>query len=330
MPSATSPSAASILKRVTPIAAPHLLSDTDLSPDELRALLRLAIEVKRSPDDYRQALAGRYIALLFEKPSLRTRMTFELAIKQLGGDAIFQDHRDGRIGEREPARDMARNLERWVQAIVARTFEQKTIEDLAHWSSVPVINALSGKFHPCQALADFQTLAEKFGELQGVKMAFVGDGNNVCHSLMLCASRLGVSISVATPRGYEPDSVIIAKAGEFAQETGAEVVITNDVNKAVKGVSAIYTDMWTSMGWDGETQQRRIAFATYQVTGELMARAAPGAVFMHCLPALRGEEVTDAVMESEASVVFDQAENRLHAQKALLLMMIGARGEEGG
>jgi ornithine carbamoyltransferase len=257
-------------------------------------------------------------------------MTFALAIKQLGGDAIFQDHRDGRIGEREPARDMARNLERWVQAIVARTFEQKTIEDLAHWSSVPVINALSGKFHPCQALADFQTLAEKFGELQGVKMAFVGDGNNVCHSLMLCAARLGVSISVATPRGYEPDSVIIAKAGEFAHETGAEVVITNDINKAVRGVSAIYTDMWTSMGWEGETQQRRIAFAAYQVTDELMARAAPGAVFMHCLPALRGEEVTDAVLESEASVVFDQAENRLHAQKALLLMMIGARGEEGG
>jgi ornithine carbamoyltransferase len=329
MPSATSPSA-SILKRVTPIAAPHLLSDTDLSPDELRALLRLAIELKRTPGDYRQALAGRYIALLFEKPSLRTRMTFELAVKQLGGDAIFQDHRDGRIGEREPARDMARNLERWVQAIVARTFEQKTIEELAHWSSVPVINALSGKFHPCQALADFQTLAEKFGELQGLKMAFVGDGNNVCHSLMLCASRLGVSISVATPRGYEPDSVIIAKASGFAHETGAEVVITNDVAKAVKGVSAIYTDMWTSMGWESETQQRRIAFTAYQVTADLMARAAPGAVFMHCLPALRGEEVTDAVIESEASVVFDQAENRLHAQKALLLMMIGARGEEGG
>jgi ornithine carbamoyltransferase len=324
------PLAGSILKRITPIAAPHLLSDTDLSPNELRALLRLATEMKHSPGDYRQALAGRYIALLFEKPSLRTRMTFELAIKQLGGDSIFQDHRDGRIGEREPARDMARNLDRWVQAIVTRTFSQKTIEDLARWSSVPVINALSGTYHPCQALADFQTLTEKFGDLSGRKMAFVGDGNNVCHSLMLCASRLGVSICVATPRGYEPDATVIAKARSFAGETGAEVVITNDLVRAVKGVSAVYTDMWTSMGWEAETQQRRIAFASYQVTEELMAKAAPDAVFMHCLPALRGEEMTDAVIESSASVVFDQAENRLHAQKALLLMMLGSRGEEGG
>ena len=324
------PLAGSILKRITPIAAPHLLRDTDLSPNELRALLRLATEMKQSPGDYRQALVGRYIALLFEKPSLRTRMTFELAIKQLGGDSIFQDHRDGRIGEREPARDMARNLDRWVQAIVTRTFAQKTIEDLARWSSVPVINALSGTYHPCQALADFQTLAEKFGDLSGRKMAFIGDGNNVCHSLMLCASRLGVSMCVATPRGYEPDATVIAKARTYANETGAEVVITNDLVRAVKGASAVYTDMWTSMGWEAETQQRRIAFASYQVTEELMAKAGPDAVFMHCLPALRGEEMTDAVIESSASVVFDQAENRLHAQKALLLMMLGSRGEQGG
>ena len=324
------PSAASAAKQIRPIAAPHFLKDSDIRPDELRALLRLAQVVKASPGEFRQALSGRYLALLFEKPSLRTRMTFELAIKQLGGDAIFQDHRDGRIGEREPARDMARNLDRWVDAIVARTFSQKTIDDLARWSAVPVINALSGDYHPCQALADFQTLAERFGKLDGLKMAFVGDGNNVCHSLMLCAARLGVSISVATPEGYAPDAGIVGQARGLAEQTGAVVEVTTDPEDAASGASAIYTDMWTSMGWEAETQQRRIAFGEHQVDDELMAKARPDAVFMHCLPALRGEEVTDAVIESPASVVFDQAENRLHAQKALLLMMLSRRAEDEG
>jgi len=312
--------------QVQQIQAPHLLVDTDLSSDELRTLIALASDVKQSPRDYGAMLAGQSIALLFEKPSLRTRITFQLAIQQLGGFAVFQDHRDGRIGEREPAKDMARNLDRWVDAIVARTFTQEILERLAQWSKVPVINALSGKYHPCQALADFQTLAERFGNLQGLKMAFVGDGNNVCHSLMLCAARLGVSMTVATPPEYEPDAEVVARARELAQTSGAKIELSFNAQEAVSDVSAVYTDLWTSMGWEAETQQRRVAFANFQVDDELMSHAGSDAVFMHCLPASRGEEVTDSVMESPASVVFDQAENRLHAQKALLLMFLAHRG----
>jgi ornithine carbamoyltransferase len=308
--------------QVQQIQAPHLLADTDLTPQELRALITLASDVKKTPRDYATTLTGQSIALLFEKPSLRTRITFQLAIQQLGGFAVFQDHRDGRIGEREPAKDMARNLDRWVDAIVARTFTQDILERLAQWSSVPVINALSGKYHPCQAIADFQTLTERFGALDGFKMAFVGDGNNVCHSLMLCAARLGVSFSVATPPEYEPDAEVVSHARELAQSSGAKIELSFDAREAVSGVSAIYTDLWTSMGWEAETQQRRVAFADFQIDDDLMSRAASDAVFMHCLPASRGEEVTDSVMESPASVVFDQAENRLHAQKALLLMFL--------
>ena len=308
------------------IAAPHLLSDLDLTGEELQALLALARRVKAEPADYSSALAQRYIALVFEKPSLRTRVTFELAIKQLGGDSIYLDHREGRIGEREPALDVARNLDRWVDAVVSRTFDQSTLEDLAQWSSVPVINALSGRYHPCQAMADFQTLEEHHGPLSGLRMAFIGDGNNVAHSLMLCAARLGVSLTVATPPGYEPDPEITARSSELCEETDNKIALTYDPGEAVKDAVAVYTDMWTSMGWEAETQQRRIAFSEYQVTEELMAGARPDAVFMHCLPASRGEEVTDAVIESAGSVVFDQAENRLHAQKALLLMMIGSPG----
>ena len=307
------------------IKTSHLLADTDLTADEMGALLGLASEVKRSPRDYAAALAGKSIALLFEKPSLRTRITFELAIQQLGGYSVFQDHRDGRIGEREPAKDMARNLDRWADAIVARTFTQQILARLARWSSVPVINALSGKYHPCQAMADFQTLAEHFGELKGLKMAFVGDGNNVCHSLMLCAALLGVSLKVATPPEYEPDAEIMARAREIATASGAAIELSFDPREAVSGASAVYTDAWTSMGWEAETQQRRMAFADFQVNDELMAEAASDAVFMHCLPASRGEEVTDSVMESPGSVVFDQAENRLHAQKALLLMFLAPK-----
>ena len=309
---------------VQAIQAPHLLTDTDLTSGELQALIGLASSVKSAQRDYVTSLAGRSIALLFEKPSLRTRVTFELAIQQLGGFTVLQDHRDGRIGEREPVKDMARNLDRWVDAIVARTFKQEILEQLAQWSSVPVINALSDKYHPCQAIADFQTLTEHFGQLEGLKMAFVGDGNNVCHSLLLCAARLGVSLTVATPHEYEPDPEVVARAHELARTSSAKIELSFDPCEAVSGVSAVYTDLWTSMGWEAETQQRRAAFTDFQVDDELMSHAASDAVFMHCLPASRGEEVTDSVMESPASVVFDQAENRLHAQKALLLMFLTA------
>jgi ornithine carbamoyltransferase len=229
----------------------------------------------------------------------------------------------GPIGDREPLKDVARNLDRWTQAIVARTFSHQTILDLAQWSSVPVINALSDMYHPCQAFADIFTLKEKFGDLRGVKLAFVGDGNNVAHSLMLNAARLGMDFALASPAGYEANAGVIAKAEQLAGESKSSIQITHNPSEAVSGANAVYTDVWASMGQEDEADARRRIFAPYQVNDELMAQAAQGALFMHCLPAKRGQETTDSVMESPASVVFDEAENRLHAQKALLLMMLG-------
>jgi ornithine carbamoyltransferase len=301
------------------IACGDLTKDLDLTSEELVAVLDLASGVKRSPKDYRSSLAGKSIALLFEKPSLRTRMTFELAIQQLGGFALVNE---GRIGEREPLKDMARNLDRWVNAIVARTYLQKTVDGLALWSKVPVINALSDMFHPCQALADMQTVREHFGSARGIKFAFVGDGNNMANSLMLNAARLGMDFAVATPAKYEASADVIAQTRALAARSGSELTITNDPAEAARGAHAIYTDVWASMGAENEAAERRTAFADYQVDDELFTHAAPDAVFMHCLPAKRGEEVTDSVIESARSVVFDQAENRLHAQKALLLMLL--------
>jgi ornithine carbamoyltransferase len=309
----------------TPIlkpAASRLTADLDLTTAEVTALLELAAQIKRSPRKYAHKLSGRYLALLFEKPSLRTRMTFELAIKQLGGDAVFTEFNGHGIGDREPIKDVARNLERWVHGIVARTHEQKTVDELARWATVPVINALSNLYHPCQALADFFTLQEKFGGLPGLKLAFVGDGNNVAHSLMLGGARLGVDVAVATPASYAPNPEIAATAQGLAAASGCPLLLTNDPLEAVDGAHAVYTDVWASMGQEKEARRRRKAFGAFQVTERLMAAARPGAVFMHCLPAHRDEEVLDAVIESPASIVFDQAENRLHAQKALLLMML--------
>jgi ornithine carbamoyltransferase len=305
--------------QIAKLSSPDLLQDLDLTDDELASLLELAADIKRSPRAYAKALAGKSIALLFEKPSLRTRLTFELAIKQLGGDSISSD---GPIGAREPLKDIARNLDRWVNGIVARVFEQQTVQELARWSSVPVINALSDLFHPCQALADVLTLKEQFGELRGLKLAFVGDGNNVAHSLMLTATRLGMHVSIATPRGYAPNPDLIAQAEGLAATSSCALCVTSDAEEAVAGAHAIYTDVWASMGQEKEAARRQKAFQRYQVNEALFTLARPEAVFMHCLPAKRGQEVTDAVIESPRSVVFDQAENRLHAQKALLLMML--------
>jgi ornithine carbamoyltransferase len=304
---------------ITRISAPDLARDLDLTDDELAALLDIALDMKQSPRDYAHALAGKNIGLLFEKASLRTRLTFELAIKQLGGDSVFSE---GPIGAREPLKDVARNLDRWVDAIVARTFSQNTIEELAHWASVPVINALSDLYHPCQALADVLTLKERFGDFAGLKLAFCGDGNNVAHSLMLTCARLGIDFALATPHGYEPNPEVVAQADGLAAVSGSTLQLTDDPAEAVDGAHAVYTDVWTSMGQEKESAKRRKAFADYQVNDELFALARPDAVFMHCLPAHREEEVTDSVIEHSRSVVFDQAENRLHAQKALLLMMM--------
>jgi ornithine carbamoyltransferase len=294
---------------------PHLACDLDLSQDGLLRVLDRAAQLKHSPERFAQALSGRYLSLLFEKPSLRTRFTFELAIKQLGGDSVTHA---GRVGDREPVKDMARNLDRWTQGIVARVFSQSTIDELARWSSVPVINGLSDRYHPCQALADMQTLMERFGRLDGLKLAFLGDGNNVAHSLMLTGGRLGVHVAVAGPEGYQPDAGITAQASAMGR-----ITITTDPAEALEGADAVYTDVWTSMGQEAEAESRRSIFAAHQVNEEIFARAQPHAIFLHCLPAKRGEEVTDAVMESPRSAVFDQAENRLHAQKALLIELLG-------
>ena len=305
--------------QITAIAKGNLAQDLDLTPPELHDLLRLAADVKTNPADYADALARKSIALLFEKPSLRTRITFELAIQQLGGIAILNN---APIGAREPLKDVARNLDRWVSGIVARTFAQKTVDDLARYARIPVINALSDIWHPCQILADMQTLQEHFGSLKGLNLAFVGDGNNVAHSLMITSARLGINFTLAYPPKYEASPEIIAQTREIAAQTGATLTLTHDPNQGVQGANAIYTDVWASMGEESEAAERREAFADYQVDDDLLSRADSNAIFMHCLPAKRGEEVTDSVMESPKSVVFDQAENRLHAQKALLLMLL--------
>lgn len=299
--------------------SPDLLRDLDLTDDELLYLLDLADEVKASPAQFAHALDNQSIALLFEKPSLRTRLTFELAIKQLGGGSVALD---GPIGLRDPLKDVARNLDRWVNGIVARVFSQDTIDSLAQWSRVPVINALSDAFHPCQALADVQTIRERFGSFKGLKLAFVGDGNNVAQSLMLTSLRLGMDFALGCPQGYMPNPEVVAQAEGLAAVSGATLLITHSPSEAAAGAHAVYTDVWASMGQEQEAVERRHAFRDYQVNDALFEQARPEAVFMHCLPAKRSEEVTESVMESRRSVVFDQAENRLHAQKALLLMLL--------
>ncbi len=298
-------------------AAADFTRDLDLTTPELQSLLRLSTQVKRSPREFRRELDGKSVALLFEKPSLRTRATFELAVQQLGGSVFTAD---GPIGGREPVRDVARNLARWVDVIVARTFAQDTVDELAEWSNIPVVNALSDLYHPCQALADMLTISEHFGGFKGRTLAFVGDGNNVAHSLMLCAARLGLNFNLATPRGYAAVPEIVHQAVALAEISGARIQVTHNPVEAVTGANAVYTDVWASMGQESEAAERRRIFEAYQVNEALLAHA-PDALFMHCLPAKRGEEVTDQIMESPRSIAFDQAENRLHVQKALLLML---------
>lgn len=297
----------------------NLRHDLDLSIDQLSGLLELTQQIKQSRHRYASTLKGRYVSLLFEKPSLRTKLTFELAIKQLGGDSVSQV---GMIAEREPAKDVARNLARWTDAIIARTFAQETIDELARWSYVPVINALSDLYHPCQALADMFTLKEHFGRVRGLKLAYVGDGNNVAHSLLLCCARLGIHCAIATPAGYQPNARIVEEARQFAARSGSQIEITDDAPEAVKSAHAVYTDVWASMGQEHEAEERKRVFAPYQVNETLLAHARPDVLFMHCLPAKRGWEVTDGVMESAQCLAFDQAENRLHVQKALLLTLL--------
>ncbi len=302
-----------------PIRVGGVRSDFDLTVDELTSCLALAAEVKRVPQAYANVLSGRCVSLLFEKPSLRTRITFEVAAKQLGGDSILYT---GPIGGREPVKDVARNLARWTSMIVARTFAQTTVDELAKWARIPVINALSDLYHPCQALADMLTLKEHWGGWAGHTLAFVGDGNNVAHSLMLDSARLGVNFNCITPPGYEPSPEILASAQAFAESTGARIRATTSVEDGLSGVEAVYTDVWASMGQEHEAAERARLFADYQVNKRLMGLAAPGALFMHCLPAHRGYEITDEVADGPQSRLFPQAHNRLHAQKAILVEML--------
>lgn len=321
----------SVTTGAVPQAAPatfpgrDLVSIRDLSPIEVESLFRLASLVKARPEDFRSSLAGKHVAMFFEKPSLRTRLTFEAAIAGLGGSVSFVDQRHERLDARETLNDIAHNLERWVSAIVLRTFAHETVEGMAEYACVPVINALSEVEHPCQALADYFTLQGKFGNLKKTCLAYVGDGNNVMHSLLLTAAMLGSKIRIATPKGYGPNAEILADAREIADKTGAVIEVMTDPHKAVRGADAVYTDAWTSMGHEHETEERARIFPLYQVNETLMSGAAPHAVFMHCLPAHRNEEVTDAVIDSVQSVVFDQAENRMHVQKAILIMLAGAK-----
>jgi len=299
------------------------LSIHDISRYEFHELLDLAVEIKEHPDKHRKALKDQVLAMVFEKPSLRTRMTFEVGMHELGGKGIYISPAEIQMGKRETVEDVAHNLERWVDGIMIRTFGHDVVVRLAQAASVPVINGLSDLSHPCQAMADFLTLRERLGGLSKIKLAYVGDGNNVCHSLMLAAAKAGSKIAVGTPRGYEPRPEVVKMALEDGQDSGFELLLTNDPKEAAKGADAIYTDVWASMGQEAEKEARTKIFAPYQVNAALFASAKPDAIFLHCLPAHREEEVSTEIFESYRSVVFDEAENRLHAQKAILVTLMG-------
>ena len=303
----------------------HFLSLNDFSRAEIESFFDLASRVKADPRAFSRALEGKTLAMIFQKASTRTRVSFEAGMFQLGGSALFLGAGDIQLHRGETIADTAKVLSRYVDAIMARVFAHQDLLDLAQHGTVPVINGLSDLLHPCQALADYFTLREKKGELAGLKVAYVGDGNNMCHSLMYGAAKLGMSMAAATPKGYEPNPTVVENAIRTARENGAPAPqIGGDPRAAVAGADLVYTDVWASMGQEAEAQARRKAFSGFQVTAALMAAAKPEALFMHCLPAHRGEEVAAEVIDGPQSVVFDEAENRLHVQKAILLKLLGA------
>ena len=304
------------------LSVSDLLSIQDLTPEDIQLIFKVAGRIKKAPDEFALSLKGKTLAMIFEKPSLRTRATFDVGMTSMGGQALFLDHSDAKLGERESIRDVARNLERWVHGIVARTYKNRSVVELAEHARIPVINGLTDLLHPCQALADYFTLAERLSLDSRVRLCFVGDGNNTCHSLILGAARLGIHLSVASPAGYEPNPEIVRQAMATAGATGATITVVRDPREAVRGANAVYTDVWASMGQEAETEDRAAVFADYQVNSQLMELAAREALFMHCLPAHRGYEVAPQVIDSPQSVVYDQAENRLHVQKALLLLLM--------
>jgi ornithine carbamoyltransferase len=298
------------------------VNERDWEPGEIAAILDLAAGVKSDPRRFRSALSGKTLAMIFEKSSTRTRVSFETGMFQLGGLALFLSARDLQLGRGETVADTARVLSRYADGILARTYAHATVEELARCASVPVINGLSDLLHPCQALADFLTVRERFGTERGFRLCYVGDGNNVANSLLLTGAKLGAHVTAVTPPGFEPRQEVQAWAREIARQTGGSAAATNSLEEGLSGARAVYTDVWASMGQEGEAAERARKFERYRVTTRVFALAAPDAIFLHCLPAHRGEEVDAAVIDSPASAVFDQAENRLHAQKALLLTLL--------
>jgi ornithine carbamoyltransferase len=302
--------------------ASDFLSIRGFTPEQIQQLLELAALIKAHPKACERSLKGKTLAMIFEKPSLRTRVTFDVGIQQLGGYSLYLSPAEINLGKRESVYDVAKNLERMVQGIMIRTFAHEIVEQMAEFSSVPIINGLTDYSHPCQAMADYLTAREVKGKLAGLKLAFMGDGNNVAHSLMFAGAQLGVNVWVATPDGYEPDDAAIKWANERGAQTGGSCTVTNDAIDAAENADVIYTDVWASMGQESETEKRKKIFAPFQVNEGLFEYAKPDAIFMHCLPAHRSEEVTAEVIDSPRSVVFQEAENRLHAQKAIMLQLM--------
>jgi ornithine carbamoyltransferase len=302
---------------------PDFLTIRDFTTEELRHLLDLARDIKAGPASFVDALKGKTLAMIFEKPSLRTRVSFDVGIKQLGGHSIYLSPAEINLGKRESVYDVAKNLERMVQGIMIRTFSHDIVEKMAEWAGIPIINGLTDSSHPCQAMADYLTILEYKGRLEGIRLAYVGDSNNVSNSLMFAAARFGAHIAIASPEGYQPKPALLEWTRAEGAKTGSTCVVTTDPVEAVTGADAVYTDAWASMGQEAEAYARKTVFRPYQVNAALFAKAKPDALFMHCLPAHRGEEVTDEVIDSPNSVVFPEAENRLHVQKAIMLEMMG-------
>ena len=300
----------------------HLLSLSHLSTKEIETIFDISTEIKAHPGRYRSVLRGKTVAMIFQKPSTRTRVSFETAVYQMGGNPLYLAPNDLQLGRGETVADTARVLSRYVDGVVARVFAQEDLEEMARNGSIPVINGLSDRFHPCQALADYFTLLEKKKRLKGLKLAYVGDGNNVAHSLIEGGAKLGVHVSIACPPGYEPDPEVLNQARRDARKTRSRIEVVVKASQAVRGADAVYTDVWTSMGQEAEEQKRRLIFQGYQVSTGLFRKARKDVVFMHCLPAHRGDEVAAEVMDSAASVVFDQAENRIYTQKAILYLVM--------
>lgn len=302
----------------------NLISIKDLTAVEIEDIFSLTVRLKKNKSKFSKVLTGKTLALIFQKPSNRTRVSFEVGMYQLGGNAIYLAPHEINLGVRESIADAAKTLSRYVDGIVLRTFEHETVLKMSECATIPIINGLSDFTHPCQGLADIYTLKEKYGRLKGLTLAYVGDGNNVCNSLLFACAKTGINMSVGTPKGYEPDKAVLSHAQEIAKPSGAMMRLSNDPSVAVKGADAIYTDVWASMGQEKEAEVRKNIFKEFQVNSDLVKSANKNVLIMHCLPAHRGEEITDAVIDSPNSIVFDQAENRLHVQKAILIELLKA------